>query len=127
MDKILKFSEYHIWRDSIFLKEESLKEEVDTNTESIKNNMLTYNKYKSKIISMFTDKTKDVNVITTDFDKFINNLPETEKGASDLLRSLFQSEKIKKDITNLETKKKDIETQLNQRMTELKEIMSRLG
>lgn len=125
LNKVLKFDEYFTWRDSIFNIDEAVT--TDSNDESIKANMLTYNKYKTKIIAMFSDKTKDATIISTDFDKFINNLPEPEKGASDLLRSLFQSEKIKLDISTLETKKKDIESQLNQRMTELKEIMARIA
>lgn len=106
---------------------EYIKEEIDTNVNVMKNNVDTYSKYKSKVTTFFSNaKAEDMEKIGADFDTFINSLPDNEKGASDMLRTLYSSEKIKFDIKSLETKKQEIDTQIQQRMKELQEISNNI-
>ena len=112
-----------------FLKEDATVNgnTVDNNVGALQANVNTYNKYKSKITSMFSNaKPEDAEKINKDFDTFIQNLPEVEKGGSDMLRTLFSSEKIKYDITGLENQKKVIEQQIQQRMDDLKKLSANL-
>ena len=99
----------------------------DGNIDALQNNTNAYNKYKSKIVGMFTNaKTEDMEKINKDFDTFIEGLPENEKGASDMIRALFSSEKIKLEIKNYEAQKIAIEEQIKQRMTSLEELSKNL-
>jgi hypothetical protein len=109
-----------------FLKEDATTDS-DSNSGALQANINTYNKYKSKITSMFSNATPEAGEkINKDFNTFIENLPEAEKGGSDMLRALFSSEKIKYDITGLENQKKVIEEQIQQRMDDLKKISANL-
>ncbi len=101
---------------------------TDSNVNAMSANVVAYNKHKSKVTNMFTNvKTaEDMEKLTTEFENFINSLPENEKGASDMLRTLYSSEKIKIDIKNLELQKKSIEEQILSRMDELKKMSNNL-
>ena len=100
---------------------------TDTNITSMQNNVATYNKYKSRITSMFNGvKPEDMEKVSKDFENFINGLSDSEKGASDTLRTLFSSEKIKVDIKGLEAQKILIDQQIEQRMKDLKQISDNL-
>lgn len=99
----------------------------DANVNALQNNVVVYNKYKNNITSMFNNaKAEDSQKISTNFENFINGLSETEKGASDMLRTLFSSEKIKLDIKGLEEQKVTIDQQIQQRMKDLKQMSDNL-
>lgn len=109
-----------------------IKEATDTTTDAnvnaMQNNTVAYNKYKSRVTSMFNGaKPEDMGKISESFENFINGLPEAEKGASDMLRALFSSEKIKLTIQGLQDQKKVIEDEINQRMKDLKQISDNLA
>jgi hypothetical protein len=100
---------------------------MDSNVNAMSASVVAYNKHKSKVTNMFNNvKSEDMEKLSTDFENFIKGLPENEKGASDMLRTLYSSEKIKVDIKNLETQKKSIEEQILSRMDELKKISNNL-
>lgn len=102
--------------------------EADTNKDILQNTANIYNKYKSKIVSMFSNiKEENLSKVSEDFEKFISSLPEAEKNASDLLRTLFSAEKMKYEIKSLETRKKDIDLQIQQRVKDLKQISDNLN
>ena len=116
MKKIKNFTDY-------------IKEEMsgDENISALQNNADVYNKYKSKVVGMFSNaKPDDMEKISKDFNTFIEGLPESEKGGSDMIRALFSSEKIKLEIKNYEAQKKSIEEQIQQRMKDLQEISNGL-
>lgn len=114
MKIIIKFDDY-------------VNEAEDVNKTSIQNNTVVYNKYKNNVISIFNNKKpEDADKINEEFEKFITGLPENEKGASDLLRTLFSSEKLKFDIKGLEIKKKEIDEQITQRMNDLRQISANI-
>ncbi len=99
----------------------------DPNTAAIQNSAGVYTKYKNRVMSMFNGATPEtMPKISTDFENFINGLPEPEKAASAMLRSLFASEKMKIDIKSLEAQKQNIDAQLQQNMKDLKQIMDNL-
>jgi septin family protein len=100
----------------------------DANLKSLQNNTATYKKYQNNIISMFNNaKVEDMEKINKDFENFINGLSESEKGASDMLRALFSSEKIKMNIKGLEEQKKNIDLEIQERIKELKQITDNLN
>ncbi len=100
---------------------------TDNNITSLQNNVAAYKKYSGRVIAMFNNaKAEDMEKIAKSFEDFIKSLPDTEKGASDMLRSLYASEKIKLDIKNFEDQKIVIDQQIQQRMKELKEITDNL-
>lgn len=109
-----------------YLKEEATT--LDSNVGAMQNNTQTYTKYQGKITSMFSNaKTSDdIAKVSKDFETFITSLPENEKGATDMLRALFSSEKIKVDINLLQNQKKEIEKQIQQRMKELQDMSAKL-
>lgn len=114
MKKIKNFKDY-------------ITEATNDNTDAIKFNAVVYNKYKTRVVSMFNNaKPEDIDKITESFENFINGLPENEKGSSDLLRTLFSSEKLKFDIKALQIKKTEIDEQIQQRMKDLKQISDNL-
>ncbi len=100
---------------------------TDANVNAMQSNTVAYNKYKSRVVSMFNGaKPEDVAKISESFENFINGLPEAEKGASDMLRALFSTEKIKLTIKGLEDQKKVIENEIAERMKDLKQISDNL-
>ncbi len=100
----------------------------DANLKSLQNNTATYKKYQNKIVSMFSNaKSEDMEKINKDFENFINGLSDSEKGASDMLRALFSSEKIKMSIKGLEEQKKNIDLEIQERIKELKQITDNLN
>ena len=107
-----------------------INEEVDGNSEfdvsvnTMKNTTDVYNKYKGKINSFI--KSEDLNKSSEDFNKFIENLNDEEAEASDLLRSLFNSEMLKEKIQLLEQNKKQIEEELKSRIEQLKQMQNNL-
>lgn len=101
---------------------------VDANIQALQNNTATYKKYQNQVVSMFNNaKPEDMDKITKDFENFINGLSDAEKGASDMLRALFSSEKIKLAIKGLEEDKKVIDQEIQNRMKELKQITDNLN
>jgi hypothetical protein len=118
MDSVKKYNQ--------FIKEAN-EIPLDNNLNAIKANTLVYNKYKTKVSTMFSNaKAEDIGKISTDFDKFILSLPEAEKGGSDMLRTLFSSEKMKFNIKGLEQQKKDIDIEIQNRIKELQNITNKL-
>lgn len=122
-NKVKKYSNY--------IKEATTNTSVtstNTNTESLQNNTSIYKKYQSKVISMFNNaKPEDMEKISKNFENFINGLSDVEKGASDMLRTLFSSEKIKLNIKSLEADKIAIQKEIETRMSELKQITNNLN
>lgn len=107
-----------------------INEELGDSQESQTVNMMAntadvYQKYKNKVVAS-VDKT-DVQKSEEEFNKFIDGLPDNEKEASDMLRSLFSSEMMKVSIEKLQQDKKAIEEQISARIKELKDIQSNLG
>lgn len=101
-----------------------LKEDLDQSLDSMKNTTNVYNKYKNRVVSTIDKENLDES--SENFENFIDGLSDDEKEASDLLRSLFNSEMMKLKIENLEEQKKQIQEELNSRMKELKDIQSNL-
>jgi hypothetical protein len=102
-----------------------INEDLEQTTDMMSNTVNVYNKYKSKVVSSI-DK-EDLSKSEEDFNNFIASLPENEREASDMLRSLFSSEAMKIKIDGLEEQKKQIEEQIASRIKELKDIQSNLG
>jgi len=99
-------------------------EDFNKSVETMTDTTNVYNKYKSKVTSMVNSE--DLNASAENFDKFVSSLNDQEREASDLLRTLFNSEMIKAKIDLLEQNKKDIEEEIKNRMEELKAIQSTL-
>lgn len=99
---------------------------VNNSMEQMKLTTTVYNKYKNRVVAMFTN-VKEGSDVNKTFQDFISALPDTEKEASDLLRTLFETEKIKYDIQNLETQKKTIQDQIDDRMKKLTDIKSEMA
>jgi hypothetical protein len=102
-----------------------LNEELEQTTDMMENTVKVYNKYKGRVVSSI-DK-EDIQKSEEDFNNFIEGLPDEEKEASDMLRSLFASEVMKLKIDSLEEQKKQIEEQIAERIKELRDIQSNLG
>jgi septin family protein len=94
-----------------------LNEDFDQSLDNMKNTTAVYNKYKNRVVSTIDKENLDES--SENFEKFIDGLPDNEKEASDLLRSLFNSE-------SLETQKQQIQEELQARIKELKDIQSNL-
>jgi hypothetical protein len=80
-----------------------LNEDFDQSLDNMKNTTAVYNKYKNRVVSTIDKENLDES--SENFEKFIDGLPDNEKEASDLLRSLFNSEMMKLKIESLETQK----------------------
>ena len=102
-----------------------INEDLEQTTDVMANTVNVYNKYKSKVVS--TIDSEDLTKSEEDFSKFIDGLPDNEKEASDMLRSLFSSEAMKVKIEQLEKQKVQIEEQIASRIKELRDIQSNLG
>ena len=102
-----------------------INEDLEQTTDAMANTVQVYNKYKSKVVS--TIDSEDLAKSEEDFSKFIEGLPDNEKEASDMLRSLFSSEAMKVKIEQLEKQKVQIEEQIASRIKELRDIQSNLG
>lgn len=96
----------------------------DVNTDTMKKNISVYNRYKGRVSSMV--KKDDIEKSNEDFEKLISSLREDEKGATDLLRTLFSAEKLKVRIEKLNDDKKDIDEQIRMRQAELRDIQSKI-
>ncbi len=101
-----------------------LNEELEETTEHMENTAQTYSKYKNKVVNSIDPE--DIQASQENFEKFISNLPEEEKSASDMLRALFSSEMIKISIEKLESDKKRIEEQISNRIEELKSLQANM-
>ncbi len=88
------------------------------------NTVKAYNKYKSQVLGLINPK--DMDDSQKKFDALITSLSEQDKGASDMLRSLYSSEAMKIAIDKLKEDKKKIEEQINIRLKELQEIQQKL-
>ena len=102
-----------------------LNEELEQTTQAMANTANVYKKYKNRVIAGI-DK-DDIEKTEEEFNTFIDGLPDNEKEASDMLRSLYSSEMIKVSIDKLQEDKKVIEEQINARIKELKDIQSNLS
>jgi hypothetical protein len=102
-----------------------INEELEETTDMMANTASVYQKYRNKVVSSI-DK-EDLSKSEDEFNDFISSLPENEREASDMLRSLFSSEAMKIKIDGLEEQKKQIEEQISARIKELKDIQSNLG
>ena len=111
MSKIKKYNDY-------------LNEDFDQSVENMKSSSDVYNKYKNRVSTMINPESSEES--SDEFEKFLETLPDDEKEASDLLRSLFNSEMMAVKIELLEKQKKDIEEELKQRIDDLKELQNRL-
>ena len=101
-----------------------INEELEQTIENMEGTTNAYTKYKAKVMSMADEK--DINKSQEDFEAFIDSLPDEEKSATDMLRSLFSSEMMQISIKKLEDDKKRIEEQIKNRLEELKNIQSKL-
>lgn len=102
-----------------------INEDLEQTTDAMANTVEVYNKYKSRVLSSINKD--DLAKTEEDFNNFIEGLPDNEKGASDMLRSLYSSEIIKVNIEKLQEDKVKIEEQIATRIKELRDIQSNLG
>jgi hypothetical protein len=102
-----------------------INEDLEQTTDMMSNSVNVYKKYKNKVVSGINKE--DIGKSEEDFNKFIESLPDNEREASDMLRSLFTSEAMKIKIESLEKQKIEIEEQISVRIKELKDIQSNLG
>ena len=102
-----------------------IKEDLDTSVDKMKSASDTYNRYKSRVVSIVNQD--DLEKASEDFNSFIDSLNDDEKNASDLLRSLYSTEILSKKIENLEMKKQEIEEEIKLRSDELKEMQDKLN
>ena len=124
MMKVIKFNNFNVINEADASPVNTTT--VDTSTEQMKLTTTVYNKYKNRVVAMFTNVKEGTDINKT-FQDFISTLPDSEKEASDLLRTLFETEKIKYDIKNLETQKKTIQDQIDDRMKKLTDIKSEMN
>jgi hypothetical protein len=111
-------------RNKIKTYSEFINEDINTD---ISNTTNAYNKYKSRVISIANDKTKQSDVKDKNLSDFIAALPENEKGAGDLLRILYSSEKLRLSIEEMKLKKVEIEKEINLRTKELSDMKNKLS
>ena len=105
-------------------KEFLLNEELEETTKNMQDTAQVYSKYKNRVVN--TIDSEDIQGSQEKFEKFLDSLPDNERDASDMLRTLFSSEMLKYAIEKLENDKKKIEEQIQNRMDELKNMQSNL-
>lgn len=96
----------------------------DVITDKMRDTTSAYNKYKSRVKSFI--KEDDMEKSREDFEKFLANLPENEKSASDMLRSAYSVEQMILQIDKLQQNKKEIEQQILDRTKELNDLKNKI-
>lgn len=111
-------------RNKIKTYSEFVNEDINTD---ISGASTAYNKYKSRVISIANDKTKESAIKDKNLSDFIAALPEAEKGAADLLRILYSSEKMRLSIEEMKLKKVELEKEIELRSKELNDLKTKLA